>query len=166
MAEKLFITTTDVKEFTPIDGNLDSNKFINFIDIAQKIHIQQILGTDLTEKLQADIEAATLTGDYETLVETYIKPCLCWYAFYEYVPFAPYQLSNKGVFKHTSESAINPDPDEIASLQDAAKLKANYYHTRLVDYLCLKDFTEYTTNTEGDVYPDSDITTSNWYLED
>ncbi len=166
MAKSLFITTTDIKRFTPMDGNLDSDKFIQFIDIAQEIHIQQILGTDLMEKLQSDITATTLTGNYETLVETYIKPCLCWYSFYEYIPFAPYTAANKGVFKHTSESAINPDPDEITSLQDAAKLKANYYHTRLVDYLCLIDFDEYDTNTEGDVYPDSDITTSNWYLED
>ena len=166
MAKALFITTTDIKQFTPMDGNLDSDKFIQFIDIAQEIHIQQILGTDLMEKLQSDITAVTLTGDYETLVETYIKPCLCYYALYEYIPFAPYTLSNKGLFKHTSESAINPDPDEIAGLQDAAKKKANYYHSRLVDYLCLKNFTEYNTNTEGDVSPDSDITSSNWYLED
>ena len=166
MAKALFITTTDIKRFTPMDGNLDADKFIQFIDIAQEIHIQQILGTDLMEKLQSDISGATLTGTYATLVETYIKPCLCYYALYEYLPFAPYTISNKGVFKHTSESAINPDPDEISSLQDAAKNKANYYHKRLVDYLCLIDFTEYNTNTEGDVYPDNDTTTSNWFLED
>ena len=159
----LFITTTDLKQFTIVDGNLDNDKFIQFIDIAQNVHIQAILGTDLYEKLQSDIEGASLTGDYQTLVETYIKPALVYYAFWEYLPFASYTISNKGIFKHTSESAVVASSDEVSDMRESAKKTANYYATRLIDYLCLKDFPEYTTNTEGDVYPDSP-NFSNWYL--
>ena len=76
MAEALLITRTDLVKFTAMNGNVDTDKFIQYIKIAQDIHIQGYLGTDLLEKIKADIVASTLTGDYLTLVETYIKPML------------------------------------------------------------------------------------------
>ena len=52
MAEVLLITTTDIKRNSIIDGNVDVDKFIQYLKIAQDIHIQQYLGTDLLQALQ------------------------------------------------------------------------------------------------------------------
>lgn len=166
MATALFVTTTDVKRFTVIDGNVDNDKFIQFIEIAQTIHIQNVLGTDLYEKLQSDISGASLTGNYETLVETWIKPSLIWYAFYEYLTWAGITISNKGAFRHTSESAVSLDSSEIATLEDKAKNIADYYLSRLNDYLCANSnlFPEFTTNSDGDIRPDISPSTGSWYL--
>lgn len=166
MAESLFITTTDVKKLTVLDGNLDNDKFIQFLWIAQEIHIQNILGSDLYEKLQSDIAGSTLTGDYQTLVETYIKPALVHLAVYEYLPFAPFNVSNKGVFKHTSEAAVVADRDDIEDMRNAAKNHGDYYTLRLKNWLRANEnsFPEYNTNTDGDVYPDSNPMTGSWYL--
>jgi hypothetical protein len=76
MAEALLITRSDLVRFTTVNGNVDTDKFIQYIKIAQDIHIQNYLGTDLLNKIKADIIATTLTGNYETLVETFIKPML------------------------------------------------------------------------------------------
>ena len=46
----LFVTPTDIKRNTIINGNLDSNEFMQFIKIAQQIHIQNYLGTQLYDK--------------------------------------------------------------------------------------------------------------------
>lgn len=167
MATALFVTTTDVKRFTIVDGNVDNDKFIQFIEIAQTIYIQNILGTDLFEALQSKISGSTLTGDYETLVETWIKPCLIWYAFHEYLTWAGVTVGNKGVFKHTSEAAIVVEPAELNVLLDKAKSYADYYQGRLNDYLCANSglFPEYVTNSNGDVAPSSDTSTINWYFE-
>lgn len=165
MAKAIFITTTDVKQLTPLDGNLDNDKFRQYIWIAQEIHIQNLLGTDLYAKLQADITAASLSGDYQTLVETYIKPALVFYALYEYLPYASFTISNKGVFKHSSESAVTAEAREVDDMRDSAKNTADYYALRVKDYLCANEssFPEYNTNTEGDVYPSSPLL-GNWYL--
>lgn len=163
MAKPLFITAADLKQFTVVDLSLDNDKFLQFIDIAQEIHIQNILGTDLYEKIESDITGDTLSGDYETLVETYIKPALIYWAFYEFLPYAGVTIGNKGVFRHTSESAVTVEGSEIKELRASAKDTAEYYMLRLQDYLDLKDFTEYTTNTEGDVSPYRPKT-GNWYL--
>ena len=61
MAEVLLIERADLVKFTVVDGNVDTDRFIQFIKIAQDIHIQSYLGTDLLNKLKADIEAGTLS---------------------------------------------------------------------------------------------------------
>ena len=86
MAEVLLIERADLVKFTVVDGNVDTDKFVQFIKIAQDIHIQGYLGTDLLNKLKADIEAGTLSGNYLSLLETYVKPMLIHWAMVEYLP--------------------------------------------------------------------------------
>ena len=55
MAEALLITRDDVVKFTSLNGNCDPEKFIQYVKIAQDLHIQSYLGTDLFEKIKTDI---------------------------------------------------------------------------------------------------------------
>ena len=60
MATVLFINRTDLVRNSIIDGNVDTDKFIQFIKIAQQIDIQQIIGTNmyngLTDAIVAGID--------------------------------------------------------------------------------------------------------------
>ncbi len=167
MATVLFITRTALVKNSIIDGNVDTDKFIQFIKVAQQIDIQNLLGTDLYNKISADIIAGTLSGNYLTLVNTYVQPTLIWFAQMNYIPFAAYQIKNGGVFKHSSETAQNVDKNEVDYLVGKAREYANYYSTRLVDYLCFNDnlFPEYNSNSDDDIYPDTESTTfKGWVL--
>ena len=73
MATALFISRTDLVKNSIIDANTDTDLFIQFIKIAQQIEIQNYLGTDLYNKISADIVAGTLTGDYLNLVNEYVQ---------------------------------------------------------------------------------------------
>ena len=166
MATALFINRTDLVKNSILDGNVDTDKFIQFIKVAQQIDIQNLLGTDLYNKISADIIASTLSGNYLTLVNTYVQPTLIWFAQMNYIPFAAYQIKNGGVFKHSSETAQNVDKNEVDYLVGKAREYANYYSTRLVDYLCFNDnlFPEYNSNSDDDIYPDTDTTFKGWVL--
>ena len=166
MATALFINRTDLVKNSIIDGNVDTDKFIQFIKVAQQIDIQNLLGTDLYNKISTDIIAGNLSGNYLTLVNSYVQPCLIWFAQMNYIPFAAYQIKNGGVFKHSSETAQNVDKNEVDYLVAKAREYANYYSTRLVDYLCFNDnlFPEYNSNSDDDVYPDTDTTFKGWVL--
>lgn len=59
MAEALLITRTDIVKFTALNGNVDTDNFIQWIKISQDIDIQRILGTQLLQKLQAEIILAS-----------------------------------------------------------------------------------------------------------
>ena len=134
--------------------------------MAQQVEVQNLLGTDLYNKISADIIADNLSGDYLNLVNNYVQPTLIWFAQMTYIPFAAYQIKSGGVFKHSSETAQNVDKNEVDYLVAKAREYANYYSTRMVDYLCFNDnlFPEYNTNTNEDISPDTDTTFKGWVL--
>lgn len=162
----LFISRTDLVKNTILDGNLDTDKFIQFIKISQEIHIQNYLGTKLYERIENDILNDTLTGNYLALVTDYVQPMLIHYAMVDYLPFAAYQVKNGGVFKHNSENAETVAKNEVDFLIQKERDFAEYYTRRFVDYMCSKSslFPEYSNNTDEDVYPDKNVGGSNWVL--
>ena len=172
MATALFINRTDLVKNSIIDGNVDVDKYIQFIKVAQQIDIQNLLGTDLYNKIGADITSGAaggtgLTGNYLTLVNTYVQPTLIWFAQMNYIPFAAYTIKNGGVFKGTSETAETVNKNEVDYLVDKAREYANYYSTRLVDYLQFNTdlFPEYNSNTDNDISPDTGSTNfKGWVL--
>jgi hypothetical protein len=166
MAKALFITNKDLKRFSVLDGNVDADKFIQYIDIAQDIHIQNYLGTDLYEKLQADIIADTLTGNYLTLVNTYVKPMLIHWAMVEYLPFAAYTVANKGIYKHTAENSDSVTKNEVDYLSEKERDIAQHYTRRFIDYMCYNStlFPEYSSNTNEDVSPSKQSNFGGWVL--
>ena len=166
MATALFISRTDLVKNTIIDGNVDTDKFIQFIKIAQEIHITNYLGSKLYDKISADIVANTLTGDYLTLVSDFIQPMLIHFAMVEYLPFASFQIKNGGVFKHSSESSESVSKSEIEFLVQKQRDFSEYYTRRFVDYICFNStkFPEYLNNSGSDIDPDKDVNPSNWVL--
>ena len=167
MAEALLITRDDLVRFTAVNGNMDTDTFIQWIKVAQDIHIQNYTGTDLLEKIKTDIINNTLINPYLTLVETYLKPMLIHWAMVEFLPFQACTIANKGIFKHSSENATNVDKNEVDFLIEKQRQLAVYYTERFIDYMSFNNalFPEYTTNSNGDVYPSSDSTTyTGWFL--
>ena len=167
MAEALLITTEDITQFTALNGNVDKDKFIQFCKIAQDIQVQNLLGTDLLEKIQLEITNATLSGDYLNLNTKYVKPVLIHYSLMEYLPFSAYTIANKGVYKHSSENSQNVEKNEVDFLIEKERDIAEHYATRLVDYLCNNTtlFPEYSTNSAEDMRPDRNTVFSGWMLD-
>jgi hypothetical protein len=166
MAQALLITDTDLKKFTATNGNVDVDKFVQFIKIAQDIHIQNYLGTKLLEKIEADIIAGTLSGNYLSLVNTYVKPMLIHWAMVEYLPFAAYTIANKGVYKHSSENSQNVDKNEVDFLTEKERSIAQHYTERFINYMSFNNnlFPEYNNNSNDDMYPDRMNNYTSWYI--
>jgi len=166
MATALFITRKQLVQNSILDGNVDTDKFIQFIKIAQEIHIRNYLGTDLYNKISTDIAASNLSGAYLTLVRTYIQPMLIHYAMADYIPFAAYQIKNGGVFKHTSENAETVSKNEIDYLVKKERDIAEYYTRRFIDFMSFNQssYPEYTSNTNEDIDPDKDSLFNGWVL--
>lgn len=166
MAEALLVTRTDIVKFTAVNGNVDTDKFIQFIKIAQDVHIQSILGTDLLNKIKADIVASTLANPYLALLTSYVKPMLIHWAMVEYLPFAAYTIANKGVYKHESENSTTVDKNEVDFLVEKQRQIAQHYTQRFVDYMAFnqQSFPEYNSNSNGDMYPRTDNNFSGWVL--
>lgn len=170
MATALFINRTDLVRNSIIDGNVDTDKFIQFIKLAQQIHIQNYLGTELYNKIgtlitSGDIDEAEY-ADYKTLLNDYIQPMLIWWSQVDYIPFASYQIRNGGIYKHSSETSEAVGKDEVDFLVNKAREKADFYTRRFIDYISFRNATypEYTANTNEDMNPSQDATFNGWVL--
>lgn len=170
MAKALFIGNKDLVRNTIIDGNVDVNKFKQFIKLAQDIHIQNYLGTKLYDKLQALILAGELNEndnpDYTTLVDEYLKPMLIHFAMVDYIPFSAYQIANGGVFKHSSENSETASKQEVDYLIERHRSFAEFYTRRFIDFMVFNQskYPEYYTNSDDDMYPDRNANFSGWVL--
>ena len=166
MAKALLITDKDLLSHSSMSGNVDTDKYKQYVSIAQDIHIQRLLGTDLLEKIQADIIAGTLAGNYLGLVTNWIKPALIHWTMVELLPMLAVTVANGGIYRHAPENANALTNDEVDSLVDQERDFAVYYSNRLVGYLCNNStlFPEYNTNTNEDVNPSTDNNFVTWVL--
>ena len=161
MAKALFITTKDIKRYSVLSGSVDPDKFIYMVEIAQDTEVQNYLGTKLLEKIQALILAGTINDPanaaYKTLLETYVKPMTIYWALVCYMPFAAYTVANGGVYKHTSESSVTVDKDEVDYLVEKYRDIAQFYTNNFIDFMVYNQNTypEYNANTQDDIYPDT-----------
>jgi hypothetical protein len=166
MAEALLINRTDLVKHTSLNGNIDTDIFIQYVKIAQEIHIANYLGTDLFNKLKADIVANTLSGNYLSLLTNYVKPMLIHWSMVEWLPFASYTINGKGIFKHSSENASNVEKNEIDFLIDKETSLAQHYTERFIRYMSFNQssFPEYNSNSNDDTYPDHDTNFTSWLI--
>ena len=169
MATVLFINRTDLVRNSIIDGNVDTDKYIQFIKLAQEIHIQNYMGTQLYEGLTTAITGGIdlpANARWKLLLDDYIVPMLIWFSQVDYIPFSAYQIRNGGMYKHRSENADTVTKEEVDFLTEKARTNAEWYSRRFIDYMSFNQtlFPEYTSNTNDDIYPSYDATFNGWVL--
>jgi hypothetical protein len=162
----LFISPEDLVKRTAINGNVDRDQMIQFIKIAQDIHVQAILGTALYNRLKTDVLNNTLAGNYETLLEDYVQDVLVHYSMTEILPFLAYKVSNGGVFKKQSENSEGIEKSELEYLIQRERDIAEHYGRRLVSYLTFYGSLtpEYYENQNGEMYPTDGQSFHGWYM--
>ena len=170
MAKALLITRDDIVKKTALNGNVDVDLFIQFVNIAQDTHIQNYLGTDLLVKIQTLISAGTLDDlantIYRNLLLDYVKDMLIHWAMVEYLPFASYTIANKGIYKHGAENSETVSKNEIDFLIEKQRTIAQHYTRRFIDFMCFNSaqFPEYNSNSNGDMYPSRDSDFGGWVI--
>ena len=168
MATVLFINRTDLVRNSIIDGNVDSDKYMQFIKLAQEVHIQNYLGTQMYDALTVAIPNIDLPANarWKTLLDDYVVPMLIWFSQVEYIPFASYQLRNGGMMKHRSENSDTVSKEEVDFLVEKARTNAEWYSRRFIDFMSFNETTypEYTSNVNNDIYPSYDATFNGWVL--
>lgn len=167
MSRVLFIGTARLKKQTPIQQNVDDDLLNNYIFRAQETHIHQCLGTDLYNSLKNKIIVNNLTGNYKTLMDDWITPCLIEYSFYEVLPFISLKLTNKSIGRGNAEYLAEADLNDLKYLRQTVRDVAEFYGTRLINYLKENSdlFVEYQTNSGIDkIVPNSGAYFNGVYL--
>lgn len=157
----LFISRNDIIKQTPLQGSIDADRLLTFVRTAQDKYLLNLLGTVLFYKLQAEIEAGTFDTQsiwYQNLMNDHIKPTLIWYSVVEYLPFSNIQFKSEGAVKHKSDQSDTVDKNQIDYLLQKAMNSADFYATRLQNYLIAYSvhIPEYlqSIGNQTEIYPD------------
>lgn len=149
-----------------MSGNVDPDKFIQWVEIAMETHVQGTLGTDLYNKIQQDLTNNVLTTNYNDLLERFVKPITIHYALSEYLPFAAYTIGNGGVYKHQSENSETVSKNEVDYLVQKHLDIAQHYKQRFIDFMCYNQslYPEWNSNSNDDMYPDHKSYDTGWVI--
>ena len=156
MAYVLFISEEKLKDSTAINLNCDPEILLPYLLQAQRIYCEPKLGSDLYQKLEAEITAGTLAGAYKTLVDDYIGLMLPSWAFHMCIPFLRFKVENGNIYSKTSETGTALSTEEAQHLREEVRNNAEYFTERMIEYITnnLASFPEYSTNSGADVSPD------------
>ena len=136
MTTTFIISEEKLREFTDINDNLDSKLIKNGVREAQDIYLQRLTGTSLYEYILAEIDANTLTGAYQTLVDDFIQPFLIYASYWELLDAVYTRPRNNGLLQPTGgENSEKADGTWYNRKRQAVENKREYYAERLTNYL-------------------------------
>jgi hypothetical protein len=152
----LLISETKLKAFTNINKNVDMDVLKAEIQIAQDIDLQTILGTKFYNHLLDQVSATgnTFNADETELVNNYIQPFLLQQSYFQAIPHLMYRSMNRGIVEGMMENATSVDIETMKYLRSLQKQRADFYMTRLQDYLLIgrgqNKFPDYTSQSTID----------------
>jgi len=154
-AEVLFVNPDYIKRITNINASIEDSYLIPSVILAQDKYIQLYLGTDLLEKLKTDISAGTISGDYATLLDKYVRKATLWWTMVDLMPSLYVKIDNGGLAIRVSDDTTSISTDDLHRETERARTNAQFYTFRLYQYLCNNSslFPEYSSNTGADMLP-------------
>ena len=153
-AEVLFVNTDYLKRITNLNGSVEDSVIVPAIILAQDKYIQQYLGTDLLNHLKTNI--SSLSGNYETLMDSYVRKTTAWWTMCELIPSLYVKLDNGGMVIRVSDNTQAITEEDLHREVERARQNAQFYTERLVSYLCNNSslFPQYSSNVSPDMHPE------------
>lgn len=167
MATALFINRTDLVKNTIINGNVDTDLFLQSVKLAQQTHILQYCGSALYDDISNKILTNNVDADTQALLNDYLQPMLIHFSMVDYLPFCSYQIKNGGLFKTTSETGANVSKEEVDYLVQKHRSSAEFYTRRFIDYMSFNaaaKFPKYYENNNEQMQPEKSAAFTGWVL--
>jgi len=143
MIQSQFISTDYIFKYTIIEQNVDADLVVKMIWKAQTTNIQEILGTNLYNRLVND--TPNFTGQYLTLMNNYVQPALSEWTVYHLTPYINYRFTNKSVSTKSSDNSQPSTLDDLKWLRDQIRSTAEFMSEQTKDFIKnnISDFPEY-----------------------
>lgn len=167
MAILLFVTPEELVQGTLIGGNVDTNKYTPVMEHVQDKVIQEMLGTELYDKIIADKITDTLTGDYLIIFNEYVKPVTKFETCADYVYLSPFIIGNSGLLKNQPDKSIQVEKEEKEKLSQWHHSIADMHKNRFLKWINLNysNIPEYkTTQDEVEASKTQDLKPG-WYFQ-
>ena len=163
MANVLLISENKLKSFTNLNKNIDMELIRSEIKVTQDLHLQSILGTKFLDTLLSKVSSTgnTFTSQEKILVDEYISPFLIQKSYAEILPYMWSRSMNNGLVTKEGENFQSVDKETMAYLRGIQSQRADFYMTRLIDYLQIgkgqNQFPDYISYSSQDGMPPNKV---------
>lgn len=172
MSNRVFLISEDtLKSETIINDNTGSEYIKPAIETAQDIYLQQLIGSELLDKLYDLIEDGKIEEEanfhYKDLIDDYITNYLKFKVLSEITLPLAYKYRNAGVVQANGDHYQQTTLRDAQMIQNHYELRATFYAERLSKHLCTNSskFPEYKrTRDNADIMADPDSYKTNWVL--
>jgi hypothetical protein len=163
----LFIDDVYLKQYTPLGVSVDINEIYPFVEEAQNVYIQDILGTPLYIDLEWKLYTGVTYSNIERQLVDICSKALAYWTVYMALPHLAIKIRNLGVARPTAGDAQVSTMDEMKYIREEMKNLGEFWNTRAVNFLCenSKLFPLYNAASD-DMYPSINQYDSDIYLED
>lgn len=131
-----FLINEDLlKLYSVMSRNVGIDKIVPFINLAQPMEIETILGDALSEELKLQINSDTLTELNKALLVKIAPALALWTDFYALRSMA-WTVTQKGITREHSENSEALNKEELAYYQESLRENAETATELLIRYLC------------------------------
>lgn len=125
--EILLVNKDYICEYTNANNSIDADRINSCVILAQDLHIESALGTDLMNAVKG--------GSYTNLLDNYIRRAVCWWA-YSYLLAAVYvKIEEGGLFMRNADNGDQITVEEYTKMRREAESVARSYTKKLTDYV-------------------------------
>jgi hypothetical protein len=143
------VSANYIKKTTVVNDNVDDKLIEGAIGDVQLMYMRPLLGTRLYDQILSQIGSSTVSANNQTLLDSYIAPCMKYYVMAECAYIFQYKFWNKGILESSSENSQPVDFKTIKFLMDEYRNKAEKLATIATQYLQYNSatYTLYSTNS-------------------
>lgn len=162
-AVRVFLIDEEIlKTETPLNDNVGSEFIGPAIETSQDIYLQQLIGTELLDRLYDLIESGEITDEkyvnYKNLIDVHITNYLKYKVLSEITIPLAYKYRNTGVVQTNGDHYTNTTMRDAGLVQNHYEIRASFYAERMTSYLCANAsvFPEWKSRRSGaDLMADS-----------
>lgn len=124
-----------LKNYSNMSRNVGVDKVIPYINLAQPMYVEPVLGTALMEELQMQIDSGEVSEANQALLLK-IAPALALWTDYLAARRYSYTVTQKGITKEKSENSESLNEKELGYFIHSIREDAENATELLIKYLC------------------------------
>ena len=132
----MIINKANIAKYSNLPTNYDYSEIMNYVDVAEKVWLIEILGYDWYEELEDQVKNNTVTPENATALVEAIWPYLGFCIMYEALPAIAYHASEVSLTKGHSDNSDAIDLKELAYYQEHLRRQIEARKDFLKKWIC------------------------------
>ena len=132
----MIINKANIAKYSNLPTNYDYSEIMNYVDVAEKVWLIEILGYDWYEELEDQVKNNTVTPENATALVEAIWPFLGFCIMYEALPAIAYHASEVSLTKGHSDNSDAIDLKELAYYQEHLRRQIEARKDFLKKWIC------------------------------